>query len=416
MTEIVITGTAAITAAGSGVEKLWEAMAAGESFVRAGNGTPAALPWPSAPVDRSTVAWPEGQPWVNNRKYANLSAHWAVSAARQALERAGTADPDGPPGPGSAARCGTVMAVGSNGDELSEIMPKLAVMAQTDPRPLAKLLYDEVPDYSYIRGIPSQLGQFAAMASGFRGSNVAAYGEVGAGGLGALALARRMIESGELDRVLVVGVAPPLSVGALAAFDREEPLGTKAELGRGPFDAERAGTLIGEAAAAVMIERAEVARDRGVMPLADLSACETVTATSREAAAAAAVGAVLNLTGRNHGAWWAHGAGSVALDAEEARTVGPLLGALPATSSKGTIGNAFECSALIDVALAVEAVRRGQVPPVGLLQKPDPDLDVDAVAGTARRLEGDGSVVLTGFGQGRGASTVGAAVVAPSRN
>jgi len=74
------------------------------------------------------------------------------------------------------------------------------VAAQTDARSLPRFLYDEVPDYSYIRGIPSQLGQFAAMASGFSGSNVAVYGEAGAGGLGALALAHRLIGSGSSTR------------------------------------------------------------------------------------------------------------------------------------------------------------------------------------------------------------------------
>lgn len=123
------------------------------------------------------------------------------------------------------------MAVGSTGDELGDVMPRVAGMALDDPRPLATLLYEEVPDYSYIRGIPSQLGQFVCMTTGFRGSNVAAYGEVAAGGLGALALALRLLESGELDRVLVVGVAPPSSVTALHSFDRDEPLGTEAAPG-----------------------------------------------------------------------------------------------------------------------------------------------------------------------------------------
>ncbi|MGW2545525.1 beta-ketoacyl synthase N-terminal-like domain-containing protein, partial [Kitasatospora sp. NPDC001574] len=237
MSEVIVTGTGVVSPAGLGTEPLWSAMAAGRSFFDSDG----PLPWPVAAVDRGTVGWPPGKPWVDNRKYANLAAYWAVEAARLALRQAGR-DPDAPdhPGWGDPERGGTVMAVGSTGDELGDVMPRLAGMALDDPRPLATLLYEEVPDYSYIRGIPSQLGQFVCMTTGFRGSNVAAYGEVAAGGLGALALALRLLESGELERVLVVGVAPPSSVTALASFDRDEPIGTEAVPGRGPFGIHRA--------------------------------------------------------------------------------------------------------------------------------------------------------------------------------
>ncbi|KUN84252.1 beta-ketoacyl synthase N-terminal-like domain-containing protein [Streptomyces griseoruber] len=402
---IVVTGTGVISPAGLGAARLWEAMAAGKAFFGTGDhdGPAPALPWPTAAVDTSEIGWPQGTVWANAGKYANQSARWAVAVAGQALEQAGIT------GDTEDVRGGTVMAVGSSGDELSEVMPRLAARFRDDPRPLAKFLHDEVPDYSYIRGIPSQLGQFVSLASGFRGSNVAAYGESAAGGTGALALAVRLLEDGELDRVLVVGVAGALSMTSLAAFDSHEAFGTRATVGAGPFDTGRAGTLPGQGAAAVLLERAD--RARGV-PLARFLGCEVLAARDPESASRYAVDAVL-ADAAPPDAWWAHGAGSRTLDAVEAHTVTARAGTLPVTGSKGTIGNAFECAALLDTALVVESLARRELPPVGLLDRPDPALGaLDPVLGGPRPL-GDGTtVLLTAFNQGRGAAAAGAALIA----
>ncbi|MFI9586662.1 beta-ketoacyl synthase N-terminal-like domain-containing protein [Streptomyces sp. NPDC052236] len=411
MTGIVITGTGVITAAGTGPGPVLDAMASGDTLFNRpnsqGQSPPSWLPWPLAHMGLSTIPWPSGDPWVNNQKYASATAHAAVAAAQLALATAGCATED------DAVRCGTVLSTGtSGGDELNEVIPKLAVLAETDPRPLAKLLYEEVPDYSYLRGIPSQVGQFVCMAAGFLGSNVAVYGESGAGGLGGVSVAVRLLESGELDRVLVVGVQPPLSGTVLAALDREEPLATRAQAGRGPFDRGRAGTFLGEGAAAVMLERADVARARGAGVLAEVLACETLCATTRTAAVEQAVGLVTEQAGRRPDLWWAHGSGSVSSDRDECRAVGPQVAGAPATSSKGTIGNAFECAGLIDLTLAVEALDREQMPPVGLLKEPDPQLgDIDFVHGSPRPLPGTGSVLITTFSPGPRATTAGAAMI-----
>ncbi|MFF6990347.1 beta-ketoacyl synthase N-terminal-like domain-containing protein [Streptomyces sp. NPDC010273] len=400
--DIVVTGTGVISPAGPGTARLWEAMAAGKTFFD--QPTDGGLPWPTAAVDSSEISWPAGRSWADASKYANQSARWAVAVARQALEQAGIS------GATEDVRGGTIMAVASSGDELSDVIPQLASAFRHDSRPLVKFLHDEVPDYSYIRGIPSQLGQFVSMASGFRGSNVAAYGEAAAGGTGALALAARLLESGELDRVLVVGVGAPLTVTGMAAFDQDEPFGTRATTGAGPFDAERAGTLAGQGAAAILLERADAA----VGPVrARFLGCEVLAAADLPTAAGFAVDAVLGAADSAPAVWWAHGAGSVRLDRVEAETVLSRLGTLPVTGSKGTVGNAFECSALIDTALAVESLVRGELPPVGLLGRLDPGLSgLDPVIGEPRPVPPAATVLLTALGQGTEATAAGALLLA----
>lgn len=409
MPRILITRTGLITAAGVGTDPVLAAMAAGTSHIPS---TAAArerrTAWPTATVDPADTPWPAGKLWDNAKKYANTAAFGAVAAAVQAMAGAEAVEGD------TAIASGVVMAVGCSGsDELNEAMAKIAVAAQTDPRPLPKLLYDEVPDFSYIRGIPSQIGQFVAIATGFRGSNVAVYGEGGAAGLGALAQASRLLRSGELDRVIVVGVAPPLSTSMLVAYDREDQLGTAAVPGSGPFDVGRAGAFPGQAAVALLLERDDAPRVFGSVPNpVELVSCETLCAPARRDALFGSARSALVKHGGALDVWWAHGSGSAVLDAEECAAIGPLAGAAQVTATKGTIGNAFECGALIDVALAAESLSRGQTPPVGLLAKPDPDLgDLDFVVGAPRPAPAARSALVTSVSHGAKASTAGAAVL-----
>jgi 3-oxoacyl-[acyl-carrier-protein] synthase II len=409
MEDLVITGSGVISPAVDGVTGLWEAMADRRTFFTTlgpprGEGGPS---WPLAEVREADLSWPAAAEWADVRKYANTSSHLAVTVAAMAM-RGNESLRDRDP-----RRSGVVIAAGGGGsDELDRVMPRIAVLSLTDPRPLPKLLYDEVPDYSYIRGIPVQMGQFVSMISGFQGANAAVNGEAGVGGLGALALAVRLVDSGELDRVLVVGVAPRLSCAGLASLNNDDPFATDSGIGAGPFDVERAGTIAGQGAASVLIERAGAARERDAVPTARLLACETICAADRRTAAATAVRLVVDQAGRDPGCWWAHGAGSPALDLDECQAVVPEIGTVPVTSSKGTIGNAFDCSALIDTALTVESLNRAQLPPVGLLRKPDPALgDIDPVLDEPRAVEDDQAALVTAFTHGRGTAMAGAVML-----
>ena len=408
MEHIVLTGVGMMSAAGTGAGPVLDAMASGTHFFNVEHPGKRSLhprfPWPEASLKEPNVPWPEGGAWPDIKKYANDSAHQAVAVGRMAIAQSGMADE------ASAIRCGAVMASGNRSDELAPLMGRLGLLAQTDPRPLAKLLFDEVPDYSYLRGIPCQIGQFVCLATGFRGSNVAHYGEAGASGLGALSFAKRMLEHEELDRVIVVGVGIPLPPQMLVALDRHNPLGTEAIPGRGPFDVGRAGTLLGHAAVALIIERESVARARGAATLGTLLLCESINATSSPAALAVATQRALEFAGRPPQFWWAHGAGSVSADLAECQTVAPLVRG-PTTGTKGTIGNTGEAAGLVDVVLAAEALRRGQIPPVGLLQKPDPALgDIDFVVGKPRAMPpGRGTALVTALDSR--AECAGAAVI-----
>jgi 3-oxoacyl-[acyl-carrier-protein] synthase II len=410
----MITGTGLLTAAGNGPAQVLTAMETGTRFFthRVGgehSKSEDMQPWPIATIAWSAIGWPEGERWANNKKYSNFAGHAAVAVARQAVNGNIMEDPS------DAIRSGIVIAVGStNGGELNESIHKIAMLHETDPRPLATLMYDESPDFSYVRGIPSQIGQFVAMATGFRGSNVVVYGESSAGGLSALSFATRMIQSGELDRVMVVGIGPVMPIATIAALESQESIATDASPGSGPFDTARSGILIGQGAVAILIE-SDAAGSPDRPPLAELVACETMTASRRQDALDAVVDSVLAQRADPPGVWWACGAGSIDSDREECAAVAPHTVGTPVTASKSTIGNAFECSGLIDVALAIESLAQQKVPPIGLLRDPDPALghDIDFVIGASRSIANVDTAFITALGYGPN-TTAGAALLTRS--
>jgi 3-oxoacyl-[acyl-carrier-protein] synthase II len=406
VSEVLLTRDGLVTSAGVGAAPVLAAMDVGKPLF---DDRASGFPWPMAPIDPADIPWPEGALWANMRKYANGSAEAAVAVALLAMDGAKPAEG------AEALRSGVVIAVGCLGsDELGDMLGRIAVRSRIDERPLVKLLYDYVPDYSYIRGIPSQIGQFVAIATGFRGSNVAVYGEGGAGGLGALTLAQRIVRSGELDRVIVVGVSPPIAAGVLTALDHEDPLGTEASPGRGPFDTERSGAFPGQSAVAFMVERADAAGIFGApaAPL-ELVSCETMCTPKRADALSQATREAVDKAAIQPDVWWSHASGSRVQDAEAVAAVTPQVSA-PATSSKGTIGMSFEGGALVDVVLAAESLRRASVPPVGLLERPDPaftSAGADIVTGSPRPVPAAVSTLVTAVSTGAAAATAGAAVL-----
>ena len=251
---VVITATALLSPAGLGPEPVLRAMDDGRT-VLGRPGTPPEL-----------LAWPSDGSWSDNAKYVNDTGRIAVALARALCGPAGTgpfdgAGPRGGSGPCDGIddpdRCGIVLGADITAvEELGAHEPDgpyahLAHAWTRAPGPLAGFLFDEVPDFSYLRGIPSLAGLFVSRACGFTGSNVAVCADTSAQGLGALSLASRMITSGELDRVLVLAVAPRRSTPRLTATDLQDPLGVTVAPGAGPFDRDRAGFLPAVGGAAV---------------------------------------------------------------------------------------------------------------------------------------------------------------------
>lgn len=313
--------------------------------------------WPSVvitgvarrfPLD--VVDLPAGPRWADAAKYLNDAARAAIAAAAECLKSAGLAEPaEGtglaglPPGGGGLVLgSGVAGAEELGSDSRAGLYHRLArafaaERARPGARGLVEFLYDEVPDFSYVRGIPSLVGQFIVGllpgGSALAESSVAVFGESDPGGLGALEAAIRLIDSGELDRVLVVSVAPPRSPDAQTAL---------AECG--------VPTPVAAAAVAVLIERAEAAAERAAPVLARLDGVATRCCAPLDQAIEGSVRAVISAA--------APATGTPAPAAGESGPGGERAGAAGGEGS----GTTVECDGLVSLVRAVDQLASKREP------------------------------------------------------
>ena len=197
----------------------------------------------------------------------------------------------------------------------------------------------------------------------------------------AAARAASLIKNGRADAVLVVAcdsVTEFIFSGfsSLMALDRAPAR---------PFDRSRAGLSVGEAAAYALVMSEERARREGRPVLGEIAGwglsddANHMTGPSRESE-----GLILALkkalasagVGREQiGFISAHGTGTVYNDAMEMRAFREVFpgAAVPAYSIKGGIGHTMGAAGLVEMIMALRALREGIVPPTVNLTTPDDD-------------------------------------------
>ena len=192
-----------------------------------------------------------------------------------------------------------------------------------------------------------------------------------AAGVFALAMATDLLWLGEADAV-VVAATDSISESMFGLLDRvnaEPPTEVR------PFDVDRKGVVLGEGAAALILESFALARARGALPLATVRAVGTscdaynVTAPDRSGIVAAIRDAHrrAGLPASNVDLVFAHGTGSAISDDTEAEAMGEAFRGTPKkpliTGLKSLIGHTSGASGLMSLVTAVDTLTTGRVPP-----------------------------------------------------
>jgi acyl transferase domain-containing protein len=221
----------------------------------------------------------------------------------------------------------------------------------------------------------------------------------------ALAWARTWLRSGRADRALVLGacVRTDHDVTGMAVARTLAPAHAR------PFDPQRDGTVVGEGAGALVLERRESAVRRGAVPLAALAgvACRVGGGSmglDEPVAGDCIAAALADAGGPPVGYVHAHATGTWQGDDAELATLarlspGPAGRPLPVSSHKGLIGHLLHCSMFPGVVAAVGALRDRRVPGTPGLTAPrlHEGLRVLRDAEPCVDLEG---VLVNGFGFG----------------
>ncbi|MET8243087.1 beta-ketoacyl-[acyl-carrier-protein] synthase family protein [Streptomyces sp. NPDC005202] len=393
-TEVAVTGLGMVTPAGVGAEATWQGVC---------EGVPTALPDPGLvglPVDFSCRV-PDFRPTA----YLGRRALWrtdrcsqlAVAAACEGVRDAGL-DPE----TWDSARVAVVIGTCFGGQRSCEdghhnllrdgheaVSPALV------PKMISNMPAAEVSMALRARGV--SLSVSTACASG----------------ASAIALGRDMLASGSCDVVIAGGadaaVTPLITSGFHCMGTLSGRCDDPATASR-PFDADRDGFVLGEAAAVLVLERADDARRRGAVPRADLAGCGStndayhVTAPHPEhLGAEAALHAALfdaDVTPREVDHVNAHGTSTRINDAAEAALLARVFPHAPSvTSAKGALGHCLGAGGAVEAALTVLTLQRQLVPPTANLEAIAPGIELDLVSKAAREQRVD-LAVSNAFGFG----------------
>lgn len=170
-----------------------------------------------------------------------------------------------------------------------------------------------------------------------------------------------------------------------------------------PFDATRAGFVLGEGAGMLVLEELEHAQARGARIYAEIAGF----ATSNDAYHPIApqpdgIGAAKAITDALADAGIsadevdhinAHAASTPAGDLAEAKAIFRVLGdrasQIPITSIKGAIGHCMASAGALETISAVLTLKEQRIPPTRNYRNPDPEIGLDIVHGTPREGEID---------------------------
>lgn len=222
-------------------------------------------------------------------------------------------------------------------------------------------------------------------------------------GLDALAQAKDMIRSGEADVVIAGATEAPITPIAFAAFDIIGALANDRndtpERASRPYDASRAGFVLGEGCGLFVMESLDHALARGATILAEVSGagstCNAYHMTNlapdgidlHRAMVLALADAGLSPDHIDHVN--AHGSSTPQNDVNETNAVKRTLGDhaydIPVCSLKSIVGHSLAAANTVEAVAAVLSIVHQEVPPTINHVTRDPDCDLDYVTEGVRK-------------------------------
>jgi 3-oxoacyl-[acyl-carrier-protein] synthase II len=289
-------------------------------------------------------------------------------------------------------RFGCVLGTGIGG--ILELELTCTTMLERGPR--------RISPFFITKMISNSAAGYAAIRYGLLGTSFTTVSAC-ASSTHALGLAMRAIQYGDADMVLSGGSEAAITRVGIGAFCANRALSSRnddpAHASR-PFDRDRDGFVMGEGAAAIVLEEYEHARRRRAHIHAELLGFGStddafhITAPRDDAdGAARAIATALADAGvapEQIDYVNAHGTSTELNDRLETKALKIVFGEharrLAISSTKSMVGHLLGASGAIELAAAALSVERGQVHPTINYATPDPDCDLDYVPNAARDL------------------------------
>jgi len=254
-----------------------------------------------------------------------------------------------------------------------------------------------------------------ALKIGFGGA-VTTYSSACVSSAQAIGEAFRAIRHGYAERAIAGGSEALLTYAVLSAWDALRVIANTdtahPERSCKPFSKNRNGLVLGEGAAAIVLESLSSAQARGATILAELVGYGTSNdathitkpdpAGQARAMQMALSEAQLPLSGIGY--INAHGAATVAGDVAETASIKAVFGehakSIMVSSTKAVHGHTLGAAGALEFVISVQALRADAVPPTAFLDDPDPECDLDYVALQARHHQQLRAVMSNSFAFG----------------
>ena len=400
---LFVVGHSAITCIGSDADSTWSALIAGKSGIRHQSSLSPEhyLQDIAGMVEGFCPGTPSEDPAVS--RLAARSIHFATASARQAWADAGLTgkgfDPD---------RFAVVIGSAFGGHDLLEAEQQRSMKRKSlaiSPYLIPSLVINQAA------GQVAQLFQL-------HGPSVAPANAC-ASGAHSLALAAMFLRSGEADLAIAGGTESAFTPAIVNGFATMKALfgrktGDRAteapEQASRPFSLDRAGFVMSEGAALMILATEAAVRKLDLRPQAEYLGHAINTdgfhmAMPNRSTIESCLATVLRrceLVPEDIDYYNAHGTSTIANDRVETQAIktvfGPHAERLPVSSIKGAIGHSLGAASAIEAVICVRALRDQMIPPT-LNHIGDPELDLDYVPNQARSA--DLNIVMSasfGFG------------------
>jgi 3-oxoacyl-[acyl-carrier-protein] synthase II len=387
MKRVAVTGLGAVTPIGNDAKATWAAAVEGRSgidWIRSfdASGLPVRVGAEVKDFDPTQVASPK------EVRKLERNVLLALGAGREAIQDAGLSSFD-------PARVGIVFGTAIGG--VSGILQQDQILRERGPDRVS-------PNFLPNVLVDSASGQLA-ISLGIKGLNYAVVSAC-ATGSHAIGEAAEIIKRGDADAVLAGGGEAAMHPLILAGFTAMRGLAVEDEdpiRASRPFDATRAGFVMGEGACVLVLEELEAARRRGAHVYAEVlgygGSNDAHHMAQPEPEATGVADMMRNALRRANvepgrvGYINAHGTSTPLGDLAETKAIKDVFGdhayELAVSSTKSVMGHTFGAAGAIEGMMCVLAIHEGTLPPTINYRHPDPACDLDYVPNEARAARVD---------------------------
>ncbi|MGL5355885.1 MAG: beta-ketoacyl-ACP synthase II [Cetobacterium sp.] len=378
MRRVVVTGVGLITSLGTGTQKSWDAIKAGEcgiKEIKSFDTTESAVKIAGEVTDFDPIEF-----GIEKKEVKKLARNtqFAIAATKMALEDSGLVIDEN-----NATKVGTIVSSGIGGIEIFE--DQYGTMLEKGARRISPFT------------IPAMINNMASgnvgIYFGAKGPNKAVVTACAAG-THSIGDSFEMIRSGKTDAMIAGGTEACITKFAINAFANMKALSTRnddPQRASRPFTVDRDGFVMGEGAGIVILEELESAKARGAKIYAEVvgygETCDAYHITSPSEGGEGATRA-FNMAMEQGaikpeevGYINAHGTSTPANDRNETAAIKEAFGksaySMNISSTKGATGHGLGAAGGIEGVILALSIAEGVIPPTINLDNPDETLDLN---------------------------------------